>query len=474
VDPHPITGQLFESPVPPGTGWPGDPADAATDIARTPAQVRRLAKSADGIPQLQARLSVCRACPRLVTWRESVARDGRRASFADQPYWGRPGPSFGDHAARVLIVGLAPAANGTNRTGRMFTGDSSGDFLYAALWRTGFANQPTSVGAGDGLELTDMRIVASVRCAPPANQPTATEKANCQPWLERDLTLAEPHLEVIMTLGGIGWNATLDSLKALDWVVPQRKPKFAHGVEVAVESPGGRQVKVVGCYHVSPHNTFTKRLTPDMLDDLLRSLLGRPRVRLVPPDLRFQESYLEALDEFDGEHRDGDGELVLPADEGFEGVSFTRESLVDGAEFQRLVDHRIADALPETPRPQGWVPCTFRWIEDLERPGTHLGSIALRHELNDHLLEVGGHIGYSVRPGARGHGIAQEALRQMLEVARERGLEQVLVTCSETNPASARVIEANGGVYEDTRVDGEGDPTRRYWVSTTPSSPRTP
>jgi uracil-DNA glycosylase family 4 len=272
VDPHPVTGQLFDSPVPPGTGWPGDPATVETPVARTPAQVRRLARDAATLDELQAEISVCRACPRLVTWRESVAREGRRASFADQPYWGRPGPSFGDPDAEVLLVGLAPAANGTNRTGRMFTGDASGDFLYAALHRTGFASQPTSVAAGDGLELTGIRIVASVRCAPPQNQPTTQEKANCAPWLARDLQFAEPRLRSILTLGGIGFDATLGALRALGWVVPQGKQKFAHGLSVPVTSPTGREVRVVACYHVSPHNTFTKRLTPEMLDAVLSSL----------------------------------------------------------------------------------------------------------------------------------------------------------------------------------------------------------
>lgn len=272
MDPHPITGQLFASPVPAGVGWPGDPASPDTPVATTPAAVRRLAGSADGVAELDARISVCRACPRLVAWREEVARTGRRASFADQPYWGRPGPGFGDPDAEVLIVGLAPAANGTNRTGRMFTGDASGDFLYAALCRTGFANQPTSVGAGDGLELTGVRIVASVRCAPPKNLPTPQEKANCAPWLARDLALAEPRLISILTLGGIGFDATLGALRDLGWVVPEGKWKFTHGLRVPVTSPSGRAVDVVACYHVSPHNTFTKRLTPEMLDEVLLSL----------------------------------------------------------------------------------------------------------------------------------------------------------------------------------------------------------
>ena len=274
MDPHPVTGKPFDSPVPPGAGWPGDPATAETPVARSVTGVRTLASSAEDLETLQARISVCRACPRLVRWRESVARSGRRASFADQPYWGRPGPAFGDPAAPILIVGLAPAANGTNRTGRMFTGDASGDFLYAALHRTGYANQPTSVASGDGLELTGIRIVATVRCAPPANKPTAQEKAACLPWLRRDLELT-PGLHTILTLGGIGWAGALAAASAIGWTVPSPVPKFGHGVRTMVERPDGSRVRVVGCYHVSPHNTFTKRLTPQMLDEVLLGLRER-------------------------------------------------------------------------------------------------------------------------------------------------------------------------------------------------------
>jgi uracil-DNA glycosylase family 4 len=272
LDPHPVTGDLFASPVPPGTGWPGDPATTDTPVATTGAAVRRLARTSGDVPELQARISVCRACSRLVRWREDVARSGRRASFADQPYWGRPGPSFGDPDAEVLLVGLAPAANGTNRTGRMFTGDSSGDVLYAALHRTGFASRPTSVAAGDGQALTGIRIVAAVRCAPPGNKPSPTERATCSSWLERDLELAAPRLRAILCLGAIGWDAALAATRSLGWEVPRPKPRFGHGAEVPLTTTDGHGIRLVGCYHVSPHNTFTGRLTPAMLDDVLLSL----------------------------------------------------------------------------------------------------------------------------------------------------------------------------------------------------------
>ena len=272
VDPHPVTGELFESPVPPGTGWPGDPATAATPVARTVAQASALACTAPDVAELDARISVCRACPGLVAWRETVATQGRRASFADQPYWGRPGPGFGDPDAEVLVVGLAPAANGTNRTGRMFTGDRSGDWLYAALHRAGYANQPQSVAAGDGLALTGLRIIATVRCAPPANKPSTAEKATCAPWLDRDLELAAPRLRSMLALGSIGWDAAVGSARRLGWEVPRPKPRFGHGAEAVLTTPDGRPVRLVGSYHVSQQNTFTGKLTEAMLDAAIARL----------------------------------------------------------------------------------------------------------------------------------------------------------------------------------------------------------
>lgn len=270
--PHPITGTSFTSPVTPGSGWPGDPATDNTPVARTPEQVASLAAGAADVGELLARISVCRACPRLVQWREDVARTGRRASFAEQPYWGRPGPSFGDPRARVLLVGLAPAANGTNRTGRMFTGDASGDFLYAALHRTGWASQAQSVAAGDGLTLRGMRIAAAVRCAPPANKPTSQERSTCSAWLARELQLSCADLETVMCLGGIAWDGALAAARLAGWEVPRPKPRFGHGQQAQLLAPDGRAIRLLGCYHVSPHNTFTGRLTPAMLDEVLTDL----------------------------------------------------------------------------------------------------------------------------------------------------------------------------------------------------------
>ncbi len=172
----------------------------------------------------------------------------------------------------MLIVGLAPAANGANRTGRMFTGDHSGDVLFAALHRTGWASQPVSAGGGDGMRLDGLRIVAAVRCAPPGNAPTGEERAACRPWLVRDLELAAPRLTSIVCLGALAWDATLAAAREAGWSTPRPKPAFGHAARAALGTAQGRAIAMIGCYHVSPHNTFTGRLTPDMLDEVLRSV----------------------------------------------------------------------------------------------------------------------------------------------------------------------------------------------------------
>jgi uracil-DNA glycosylase family 4 len=218
------------------------------------------------VAELDAALVDCRACPRLVAWREQVARD-KRAAFRHEEYWGRPVPGFGPVDAPLLIVGLAPAAHGANRTGRMFTGDRSGDVLYAALHAVGLANQPTAVHRGDGLELSSTRITAPVHCAPPDNKPTPDERERCGAWLRAELALLRPRAVVV--LGAFGWQALLPALAEAGWAVPRPRPRFAHGAHV--ELPGERgPLHLFGCYHVSQQNTFTGRLTPAMLEDVLR------------------------------------------------------------------------------------------------------------------------------------------------------------------------------------------------------------
>ena len=203
---------------------------------------------------LEAQITACRACPRLVEWRERVARE-KRASFADEEYWGRPAPGFGDPAARVYILGLAPAAHGANRTGRIFTGDRSGDWLFASLHRTGFANQPTSVSVDDGLRLTDAFIAAAVRCAPPANKPLPSERDNCLPYAARELELLSG-TRVIVCLGKFAWDAAAQLFGL------RPRPKFGHGAEFAV--PDGPVL--LGSFHPSQQNTFTGKLTEPMTD----------------------------------------------------------------------------------------------------------------------------------------------------------------------------------------------------------------
>ncbi len=250
--------------VPPGTGWPGDVANAATAVAHNSRDVRRLAKQSSDIADLDARISVCRACPRLVRWREEVAVT-RRAAFADQQYWGRPVAGFGPADASIAIVGLAPAAHGGNRTGRVFTGDPSGDWLFAALHRVGLASRPESVAADDGLQLRRTRILAAVRCAPPQNKPTTQERDRCAPWLHAELQLLSPSLRVLVALGAFAWQAAFSSLAAVGiGELPGRRPQFGHGVE-ATCGP----ITVVGSYHPSQRNTSTHRLTRQMLDDVL-------------------------------------------------------------------------------------------------------------------------------------------------------------------------------------------------------------
>jgi uracil-DNA glycosylase family 4 len=262
---HPRTGATFDSPVSPGSGWPGDPATPRTAIAETAAQVESMAAQVQTVEELDAEVSMCRACPRLVAWREEVAIV-KRKSFAEQPYWGRPVPGWGSPRPRVLIVGLAPAAHGGNRTGRVFTGDRSGDFLFAALHRAGLANQSLCVDAADGLALNDTRVAAAVRCAPPGNAPTPAERATCAPWLDAEWRLIGSEVRVIVALGAFAWRAVLQMVGA----AAAPSPKFGHGATAKVG-----YVTLIGCYHPSQQNTFTGKLTPRMLDDIFR--LARER-----------------------------------------------------------------------------------------------------------------------------------------------------------------------------------------------------
>jgi uracil-DNA glycosylase family 4 len=265
---HPRTGVMFDSPVPSGSGWPGDPATLCTAVAETSAHVASMAAAVGTVEELDAEVSVCRACPRLVEWREEVAVVKRKA-FADQPYWGRPIPGWGSARPRVMIVGLAPAAHGGNRTGRVFTGDRSGDFLFAALHRAGLANQAACVDAADGLALNDTRVVAAVRCAPPGNAPTPAERATCAPWLDAEWRLVGSDVRVIVALGGFAWRAALEMVGA----VASPVPKFGHGATAVVGD-----VLLIGCYHPSQQNTFTGRLTPEMLDDVFRQARERSQI----------------------------------------------------------------------------------------------------------------------------------------------------------------------------------------------------
>ena len=211
------------------------------------------------LARLEREITACRACPRLVEWRERVARD-KRASFAEWDYWGRPVPGFGDPDARLLVLGLAPAAHGGNRTGRVFTGDRSGDWLFGSLHRTGWANQPTSTDRGDGLKLRGAFVTAAVKCAPPANKPDTQERDTCFPFLLREIG-SLPHLAVIVALGAFAWDVALRTAAARSGIRLSPKPRFGHGAETGIGD-----LTLIGSYHPSQQNTFTGRLTEAMLD----------------------------------------------------------------------------------------------------------------------------------------------------------------------------------------------------------------
>ena len=219
-----------------------------------------------GPAALDHEICACRLCPRLVAWRERVA-DERRRAFSNEVYWGRAVPSFGSVRAPILVVGLAPAAHGANRTGRMFTGDRSADVLVAALHRAGLASQPESVARDDGLVLHGCRMTAIVHCAPPDNRPTPQERARCRPYLEREIALVDP--VVLLALGGLAWDGAIAALRRFG-PVPRPKPRFGHGAEVQI---GARWL--IGVYHPSQQNTFTGRLTPAMLDEVLARAVAR-------------------------------------------------------------------------------------------------------------------------------------------------------------------------------------------------------
>ncbi|MEU3221085.1 uracil-DNA glycosylase [Streptomyces sp. NPDC006971] len=243
----------------------------------------RTAPRIGSLCELDTEIATCRACPRLVAWREEAARVKRRA-FRDWEYWARPVPGFGPSDAPLAIVGLAPAAHGGNRTGRIFTGDPSGDALHAALYDIGLASQPMATHRGDGLELYGVRITVPVHCAPPDNRPTTGERDTCRPWLARELELLRPTLRVIVVLGAFAWQALLPVLAQAGWQLPRPRPAFGHGTEAVLARPGGgRPLHLLGGYHPSQRNMSTHTLTPSMLRDVLRrgaeaaELPARPR-----------------------------------------------------------------------------------------------------------------------------------------------------------------------------------------------------
>jgi len=244
----------------------GDP-EHGPDAPDFPA---RHARRCAGLGELDALVTRCRACPRLVAWREEAARV-KRAAFQDWDYWARPVPGLGPPDAAVAVVGLAPAAHGGNRTGRMFTGDAAGDFLFAALHAVGMASQPVSAHADDGLRLRGVRLTSPVHCAPPANKPTPAERDACRPWLAAELDLLGPGLRAVVVLGGFGWQALLPVLAEAGRRMPSPRPVFGHGAHVVLPATEHRrELHLLGSYHPSRRNTSTGRLTMPMLVDVLR------------------------------------------------------------------------------------------------------------------------------------------------------------------------------------------------------------
>jgi len=269
--PHPIIGGSFSSPVKPATGWPGDLATPQTKVAKNVSQLKTVIKGCNSIAELSAAISVCSACADLVKWRTDVAI-AKRKSFENQPYWGRPAAGFGDTNPELLVVGLAPAANGANRTGRIFTGDRSGDWLYRAMHKAGFATQAISEHAGDGLELINARVLAAVRCAPPQNKPTVVERDICSNWFAAELKHLLPNLKVIIALGSFAWDQTQAILLQLGSA--GKKTKFGHGVATEHQSATS-SILLIGSYHVSQQNTFTGRLTEPMIDEVFTKATNR-------------------------------------------------------------------------------------------------------------------------------------------------------------------------------------------------------
>jgi len=221
------------------------------------------------IAALDKAITACTLCPRLVQWRQEIAIV-KRKSYAEHDYWGKPVTGFGDPKAEIIIVGLAPGAHGANRTGRIFTGDSSGDFLFSSLHRCGLAKLPTSESRNDGQELYRTRILCAVRCAPPDNKPSTEEKITCAPFMANEIELLMPTAKVFVALGNFAWTGLLTQLSQMDFAIPVPRPKFGHGVTFTTNSPAGTKVRIIGSYHPSQQNTFTGKLTPPMLDGIFK------------------------------------------------------------------------------------------------------------------------------------------------------------------------------------------------------------